>query len=225
MNDPAAHFHSSLLAEKALSFNLMPCVELDDTWLAATPHGHVCCAIGENSYAESQVAQYLLDTFEIAGRYWSDFSAPRTRLALLDRNILQKICMHIGLVLRGPEIRSKVNGAEIKKMRGAIGVQAMEFTFKTAPLIGAPPEFIFDADTDDIRLDLIALGAAYGIHQGAAGDNAYTTRLLFKLPQPLSKPFHGYLQSADACEKSDTLPPIARRVIKEVAPQWLPLFN
>lgn len=225
MTDTATHSQASLLAERALSFNLMPCVELDDTWLEAMPNGELYRTIGKSSYAEPQLAQYLLDTFQIAGRYWSDFSAPRTRLALLERHTLQKVCMHIGLALRGPEIRAEVNGAAIKELRDAVGADAIDFVFKTAPLIGATPEFVFDAGANDIRLDLIALGAAYAIHQEAAGDSAYTTRLLFKLPQKLSKAFHGYLETADVYEKTNALPPITRRVIKEVAPQWLPLFN
>ena len=225
MNDPAAHSQPSLLAEKALSFNLMPCAGLDGTWLDAAQHGRLCHAAAASPDAEPKLGQYLLDTFEIADRYWCDFSAPRTRLALLDRHILQKVCMHTGLVLRGPEIRAELNGAVIKELRDAVGAEAIDFVFKTAPLIGAPPEFIFDADTGDIRLDLIALGAAYAVHPEAANDNAYTARLLFKLPQKLSKAFHACLRTGDVFERTDTLPPITRRVIKEVAPQWLPLFN
>ncbi|MEM8985357.1 MAG: SctK family type III secretion system sorting platform protein [Pseudomonadota bacterium] len=225
MNDLSLHSQSVLLAEKTLSFNLMPCVELDDSWLEAMPQGLGPRIMEENSHVAPQVGQYLLDTFEIADRYWSDFSASRNRLALLDCYTLQKVCMHIGLVLQGSKIRAEVNGAAIKRLRDAVGAEAVNFVFKTAPLIGETPEFYFHTDINDIRLNLIALGVAYTIHQNAAGDSAYTTRLLFKLPKKLSKDLHRHLQTADGHKADDAMPRITRRVIKEVAPQWLPLFN
>ncbi|MEM9618007.1 MAG: SctK family type III secretion system sorting platform protein [Pseudomonadota bacterium] len=220
-----ANSQTRLLAEKTLSFNLMPCVELDDTWLETPSHSQLYRVVRESSDAEPWLAQYLFDTFDIADRYWCDFSAPNTRLALLDRRTLQKVCLHIGLVLRGPEIRAEVNGTAIKKLRSAVGAEAMDFVFRTAPLIGVPPDFAFDAGVDDIRLDLIALGAAYAIRHEAARESAYITRFLFKLPREVSKILQDYSQTSDIHEKTDALSAITRRVIKEAAPQWLPLFN
>lgn len=225
MNDFAETSHAPFLAERTLSFNLMPCLEMDETWLAFFSHGQVCSAIGDNPDAESQIAQYLLDTFNLTNQYWCEFSAPRMRVALLDRYTLQKVCLYVGLVLRGAELRAEVSRAALERLRRDIGGEAMDFLFKTAPLIGAPRALAVNMGADDTRLDLMALGASYSIHYAAADDNAYTKRFLMRLPQKSADAFQRYLESVDPDEKSDALPPVTRRVIKEAAPQWLALFN
>ena len=225
MNDLVTLSQDPFLTERTLSFNLMPLYELDESWLESVPHAQTCLFANETIDAEQWLSQYLLDTFDLTSKYWWDFSAPRARLALLDRHTLQDVCIHIGLVLRGDELRAEVNGATIKKLREGIGKRAMDFAFKTAPLIGTPPKFVLRHRADDALLDLMLLGAAYAIHVKAAADSAYATRFLLRLPYRLSTHLEQYIKDPESHESSDTLPPITRRVMKEVAPQWLPLFS
>lgn len=225
MNDLTISFEDLLLVERTLSFNLMPLYELDQSWLESVPHVQICLMASEIVDAEQWLSRYLLDAFDLTDRYWCDFSAPRARLALLDRRTLQDICIHIGLVLRGDELRAEVNGATLKKLRDGIGAEAMDFAFKTAPLIGAPPKFALRHYTNDMFLDVMLLGAAYAIHLKAASDSAYATRFFLKLPRRLSELLQDFIENSSINESSDELPPLTRRVIKEVAPQWLPLFK
>lgn len=225
MNDLTISSENLLLAERTLSFNLMPLYELDQSWLESVPHVQTCLMASEIVDAEQWLSRYLLDAFDLTDRYWCDFSAPRARLALLDRRALQDICIHIGLVLRGDELRAEVNGATLKKLRDGIGAEAMDFAFKTAPLIGSPPKFALRHYTNDMLLDVMLLGAAYTIHLKAASDSAYATRFFLRLPRSLSKLLQDFIENPNNNESSDGLPPLTRRVIKEVAPQWLPLFK
>ena len=225
MADPAVDPKNALLAERTLCFNLMPLRDLDESWLDVAGYAEMFRMATDVANAERWLSRYLIDTFGLADRYWFDFSAPRARLALLDRRALQDVCIHVGLVLRGPELRAEVNGVAMKRLRQDLGAEALDFAFKTAPLIGAPEDFSLNAGVGDVRLDLMACGAAYAVHVKAAVDAAYARRFFLKFPQALSTPLQGHIEKSYNEEDDEVLSPLTRRVMKEVAPQWLPLFN
>jgi hypothetical protein len=213
------------IKERIVGFNLMPFRDLDESWLDAVPHGHVYRHLNYTPEGERWFSQHLLETFNLKGRYWEDFSAPRTRLALLDKRALQDIFLFVGLVLHGPALRAEVSGVRLKRLRAAIGAKAMEFTFKTAPLLGEPPAISLDRESDDDRLSVMLAGAAYSVHGRIAADSAYGARFAFRLPQSLAKRLEEFAKQSTRKETDDALPALTRRVMKEVAPSWLPLFN
>lgn len=209
---------------KAVAFNLSPLKDLDESWLQTIPNGRLLPHL-RGAAAERWVSRHLLDAFDLAGRYWEDFSAPRARLALLDRQTLQAVLFHVGLVLRGGEIRGELNGARVKQLRAEIGAAAMDFVVKVAPLYGAVPELAYEPELADPRARLMLIGAAYSVHRTAAADAAYIMRLAFKLPNGLCDGLLKLANAHSSDDAGDSLPRVTRRVIKDLVPQWLALFD
>ncbi len=213
----------------AVSFNLSPLKDLDESWLQTLPNGNLVPHL-RGAAAERWVSRHLLDAFDLSGRYWEDFSAPRARLALLDRAALQTVLFHVGLVLRAGEFRNLLDGARVKALRDEVGPAAYDFAVKTAPLYGATPAFDYEPEPNTgMRERLLLTGALHSLHRGAAADPAYITRVAFKLPvslcRCLMKAVSALPPETSWPAPGDTLPHLTRRIVKDMAPQWLTLFD
>jgi YOP proteins translocation protein K (YscK) len=209
----------------AVAFNLSPLKDLDESWLQTLPNGGLVPHL-RGAAAERWVSRYLLDAFDLGGRYWDDFSAPRTRLALMDRASLQSVLFHVGLALKSDAFRNLLDGARIKALRDEIGPEAYDFAVKAAPLYGAPPTFDYEPPAlPDTPARLMLTGAAFSLHGAAAADAAYITRFAFKLPAALCDGLSKVAGARSAAEEGDALPRLTRRIIKDRVPRWLSLFD
>ena len=225
MTEQAAIPQPTLLDERVLRFNLMPVEDMDESWLDGLPNGRLWPVVKQSADGRRWFSKYILDQFHLTGRYWTDFSKPRARLALIDRRALQTVFFYIGLTLKSADIRSEVNGAKLKELRAELGPDAMNFAFRSAPLIGAPPRFAIKHDTDNMRSGVMLAGAAYAVHAGLVSTEAYIKRLCLRLPRAMAEKLQETATGASPDGNADELPRLVRRVVKEVAPQWLPLFS
>ena len=214
------------LEREVLRFNLEPLANLDQSWLEAVSCKDVFLLLRDTPDAWPWLSQHLLNDSGLANSYWEEFSPQRARLALLPRDTIQVIFLYVGLTVRGPEFRSQIAGETLKELRDEIGAEALEFVFRTAPLLGTPPSFALEVDTNTpLRSELILLGALYCAYRAAAKSDAYLKRLALKLPKEIADDFFVLARSSEAQSTDEQVPPLVMRVIREVAPRCLHLLD
>lgn len=131
-----------------------------ESWFAALPHGEACQALAGFPRARARVSHYLLDTLELKDRFFPDFSEPRSRLALLDPDLLANLFLYIGTALRHEEFRNELDGRRVKTLRAELGQTLYEYVTRRVPLSGPVPAYPFEPDNgDDLRQRLIQIGA------------------------------------------------------------------
>ena len=74
-------------------------------------------------------------------------------------------------------------------------------------------------------MNYILLGALYSCHGPSLKDDAYIKRLVLKLPRSIAEEFCVRAQQPQWRNAEPDTPAFVMRVIKEAAPQCLPLFN
>lgn len=209
--------------ELALVFNTQPATYLHDTWFDVVPHGAVARRLSTNPQAAALVSSYLLRVFGLERTYCTDFSSPWARLALLDGPALERLFMHLGLTLRSDELQREVMGERLRSLKQAVGAEGLHFATKRAPLLGVIPHFIFEPDTLDPRTRFILIGARYCTIQLAVFGQPLVRRMTLKLPSTWSA-----CLNAPGPRPSSTnlaaLPPLLRKLIKDLLPTWNPLF-
>ena len=173
-----------------------------------------------SSAATPYLSRYLLEELKLTEAFYFNFEAPRARLALIDAGDLQQLFLYVGLTLRSGEIRGALDGARLKRLRLALGAEALDFVMKRVPLLGKLPQFAFDQDLPNPRDRMILVGAIYSLLPSAASDPAYMGRLALKLPSSLG---HDLLKAGGQGpgEAGTDLRPLTRRLMREIIPRWL----
>jgi hypothetical protein len=213
----------------ALAFNFHPASYLHASWFDTIEHGDMARRLCADPDGAADVSRYLLPRLELMSRFHSDFSNPCSRLALLPGATFEHLCLYLGLVLRSETLRREILGARLRELKKAVGDEAVAFVFKRVPLLGAIPDFPFEPQlpADDLRQRFTLIGARFCILPLAAEGDALLRRVLFKLPQSWASQLAAdddddfYLAEPD---RHAPLPPVVRKLIKELVPQWHPLF-
>ena len=208
----------------ALDFALAPARYVDPSWLADAPHGEAYRRLAGAGACGRRLSRWLIDSFRLAEVDLALFEAPRARLALLDRASFERVTLHVGAALRGDELRGVLSGAERTRIREAIGPEAFAFATAGSLLLGQPPAFGFEPHERSLPTRLIAIGAAFSLSPVAWADPAYVGRVRLKLPKPLARELLGDWTARADLPPDPALPPLTRRVLRECAPQWQPLF-
>ena len=208
--------------ELVLIFNTQPAVYLHDSWFDVVPHGAVARRLSTNPKAAALVSNYLLRTFSLERTYCIDFTNPWARLALLDGPALERLFMHLGLILRSDELQREVMGERLRSLKQAVGAEGLHFATKRAPLLGVIPHFIFEPDTLDPRTRFSLIGARFCTIQLAAFGQPLLRRMTLKLPADWSACLNA--PGPRPPEYSTVLPPLLRKLIKDLLPTWNPLF-
>ncbi|MEM9763362.1 MAG: SctK family type III secretion system sorting platform protein [Pseudomonadota bacterium] len=212
-------------ARLALDFNLAPLVEMDPSWVEVLGVGAAYSTLSSCRQSKPWLAQHLLDTMQVSDVFWTDFSRPRARLALLDGATLQRVLLYVGVCLRHDELRGELDGAVISRIRASIGEDAFEFAIGGAPLIAAGAHFERSVTLTEPRLHFMVTGAAYAIDPRAARVPAYLQRLSLRLPKSVADGFSRALATSGPCDSDAALPPLVRRIVTEIAEPWLPFFD
>ena len=209
------------------AFNFDPLSQIDSSWL--TDHGNAGAKLLESlvhrSDARPKLARYMLDHHMLTGTWWTDFSSPRSRIALLDRDVLQTALLRTGLVLKGDEIRRDLDGAKRRTMRAEIGDENMDFVLRTAPLLGRPEPIDYEGEHLDPRHRLMAFGLAASVDRALLEKNAYRVRLSLRLPKQLAAPLSDLAEADRSLGVSPSLSELTRRILKDFAAPWLTLFD
>ena len=215
---------AATLAAASVDFNLAPIATVDPSWLSAMAHGALIEQLRGEPAAQGWLSAHLLGKFDISDAYWTDFGPSRHRLALVDPPILQLLCLRLGLVLRGEEVRREIDGARLKALAARIGEDNLQFAVRAAPLLGRPPAFDYESGIREVRLRYMMIGAAFALPSVAMADRGYATRVALRLPREMHEELFGLAALRPASEEP-TLPTLAKRILREVGPSWLPLFD
>ena len=205
------------------AFNLDPLAQIDQSWLAGSPHATIFEDLSREPTPRPWLNRYLLRDAEIADDFWTDFSAPRARLALLDRSTLQRLLVRVGLVLNGDAIRKEFDGGKRRKFREQLGEDDFNFVMREATLLGRHAPLEANAGFGDQRLGFMAVGAAHALPHDLLASKAYRNRLAFRLPKDLVSTLEEFATSARGGD-SAPLTALSKKILQGVAPKWLPIF-
>lgn len=216
----------SALAARCLAFNLAPVDYVHPSWYAAVETGAFLEGSAKVPSFRAAVSEALLDRFGLSRLFALDFAAPRARVVLLDREVLESLLLYVGAALRNTELRSVLDGRRVGYLRREIGPGAYDFATKRVRLLGPLPDFAYGAGeaAGRVRDSLIRTGAAYTLSVRALEDPAYRQRVALILPREESTRLMEDLPVAGVPE-GDGLPPLVRRILKEFGPRWLPFFD
>jgi hypothetical protein len=178
------HAHAAGLLTAALEFNFLPIRYIHDSWLAALPHGAPLASLRCCRRVEQRLSRQLLVEFDLAGRYWFDFTVPASQIALLDGASLEKLVFYTGLALNARHISRIVARDELLPLKQSLGETAYLFAVKRAPFLtplsaqGELPERY----AEDMREHLTISGLKCLSQLLAGYGPALTQRLRLKLP-------------------------------------------
>ena len=211
--------------EAVLIFNTQPALWLHDSWFDRLPQGSIARRLRTVPQAAPWVSCYLLRAFGLAQRHCLDFASPWARLALLDGPALERLFLHLGLALRHRDLGQEILGEQLRRLKTALSAAEWNFAVKRAPLLGAIPLFTFEPDTADLRTGFTLIGGRFcAVHLTPFG-RPLLARLTLKLPATWSATLN--LSAAPAVSGSVTgadLPPLLRKLLKDLLPTWNPLF-
>ncbi len=210
---------------ETLDFNLAPIGYLDPSWYEAFDHGPLMRALSFRPASRSWLSRRLLEDANLNAMHWTDFRRPRTRIALLDRESLQRVLLHIGLVLAHDTLRTELDGAAVKRLRRSVGAGALDFAIRSGPLLAPPLDVNLIDGPEEPRLRFMFVGARHALDPQAATAPAYRARLAWKLPAVLAEPLAAPSWPQAGDPKGGSVPRLVGRLIKELAPEWLPLFD
>lgn len=217
----------------ALAFNFQPAGYLHDSWFDHLPQGELIRRLRDEPASAVPINRHLRQILTLdRDSLMQDFSARRSRLALLDGAALMRLSWYAGLALRSHALRSELLGTRLRRLRQALGEEAFTFAVKRAPFLGTIPDFPFEPETDDPQTRFLVIGARYCVLQVAELDGKLARRMVLKLPRDWADWIDPQddtgtrLPDKAANEHQDNsgLTPLLRKLIKERLPRWTPLF-
>ncbi|NJN46701.1 MAG: SctK family type III secretion system sorting platform protein [Candidatus Competibacteraceae bacterium] len=221
MVDESLGLPDSRWLKRALTFNFHPVAYLHDSWFDTLPYGDLMRRLRTMPRAAPQVSRHLLQALGLEQDYWYDFSDRRTRLALLNGPTLERLFLYLGLTLRSTELRGELLGERLRPIKQAVGEDGFAFAVKRAPFLGGLPDFSFEPETDDPHTRFSLIGARFCADQLPA--EALLKRMALKLPVAWSSLLTANPQPSPVTI-DPSLPPLLRKLIKELMPKWTPLF-
>ncbi len=211
-------------APVALTFNFDPRGFVHDSWIASVPHGELARRLRDEPGAVAQASRYLRRALELEGDYCDDFSAPRSRLALLDGDSLSRLSLYLGLALRCRELQTEMRGERLRSVKRSVGDEAFTFAVKRAPFLGSMPAFPYEPGSDEPKLRFTLIGLRFCAAQVADLSGGLRRRMMLKLPREWMPAFE---MTDDGPARPDTgggPASIVLKLIKEILPRWHPLF-
>ncbi|MCP3877881.1 MAG: YscK family type III secretion system sorting platform protein [Sulfitobacter sp.] len=208
----------------ALTFNFDPCSFVHDSWIASVPHGVLAQRLRDEPGAVAQASRYLRQAFELEGDPCDDFSAPRSRLALLDGDSLSLLSLYLGLALRSHELRSEVRGERLRSVKLSVGDDAYAFAVKRAPFLGSMPVFPYEPGSDEPKLRFTLIGLRFCVAQLADLNSGLRRRMMLKMPRDWMPAFETAEDRTGRPDADNGLASIVLKLIKDILPRWHPLF-
>jgi len=208
----------------ALVLNFCPAVYVEDSWLDEIPHGLLVRRLRTEPLAGPYLSRFLREALELNSAYCDDFSDPMARLALLDGDSLQRLFLYLGLTLRSAELRTEIRGAQVNRLKRALGDRVYAFALRRAPFLGSLPDFPFEPGSTDPAERFAQIGLQYCWGRFAVLGAGLVRRLFLKLPRDWSAGLSARAGFGTALATPPELPPLVRKLVKEVLPRWTPLF-
>jgi len=207
------------LAAAIVEFNCLPSRYAHPSWFAALPHGALLLGLRASPRIPPPLSRHLLAAWGLEGQYCCDFSAPATRLALLDSATLTQLVLYAGLTATAAYVRRTVERDKVAALKQRLGEAAFLFALKRAPFLSGVkplPDALHRASPDAFHQITLIAGLQCLAASLKGRERALRRRLLFKFPQGWAVSF--------AASKA-TPPPAAcarlfDQLLWELAPQW-----
>lgn len=222
MVDSCLGLPNALWHEQALIFNTQPARYLHHSWCERLPHGALLERLRDSTRARAALSRHLLMTFKLDGRYVEDFANPWARLALLDGPWIERLMRRLGLALRSPRFRLELSGERLRHLKSTLSTEDWNFVMREAQLLGRIPVFHSEPQQSDAdpATHFGLIGMRFCVLRGlGALDTALIRRLALKLPADWAPTL-----SVHRVPRSAELPPILRKLLRELPPAWTPLF-
>jgi hypothetical protein len=201
-----------------MDFALRPSRYMHDSWAEALFTPELWARLRQSRRASPHVDRMILADLGVAQTVPAGFDTAAARLALLDAATLDRLSLHMGLVLDGAAVRQTITAEAVRGLRNTLGAETYAFAVQRAPLLAAahPPVERRQADGD-------LLPRVRGVGRAALGT------ALAGLPEPIFKRFRLKLPQDDATDftptsRSAQAATLAVRVLKETEPRWASLF-
>lgn len=203
-------------------FNLLPSRYMHASWADELFTPDLWERLRQSSRAEPHINGMILDDLGVGGTFPTTFDTPAMRLALVDGETLERLSLHLGMVMDGTALRTTIAGDAVRQLRETLGAESYLFAVQNAPLLAriAPAAPSASAsDTPDLPLveHLRSVGMAL-IGSAMAGlPKDIFKRFRLKLPRATNTDFI----LSDGAARALTL---TTRVLKETEPRWASLF-
>ena len=177
-----------------------------------------CLASSRRS--EGRLAAHLAEQIGFAVGQTYDFADPRQRLWLLPGDLLLPALRRLGLALNAGGVVRTIDRQHAMRLRRELDPEDQGFVFKRAPLLvdmAAPADLDLPAEEPlPVVFERSGLAAAGGLL--AEVPEGVLQRLRLKLPKHLAPHVAGAEGSIERAW------PLARKIVKDMAPQWNGLF-
>ncbi|MCC9620365.1 Yop proteins translocation protein K [Thalassospira sp. MA62] len=218
---PSPDFKSAITLRddwpQTYAFNFLPLEYVDVTRLPATLGQDILEMAGKSHAAAGHLNKYLLEEFDLIGKWITGFETALTRaLALMPTSLFIDTIRFLGLCCAGQTIRNLMTPGDIRQCKNQIGTPEFDFVITKSPLI-APQQILPNADMPMDAMtpvNILASGAAIMGCAIAPAPDALQRRLELKLPKDITLEATGIDLSARVANG------VVKRVIREVAPQW-----
>ena len=211
--------------EPALVLNFHPATYVHPSWLGPMDHRRVIELLRNEPASAIPVSRHLMHALELDRCHCEDFSTPFARLALMDGDAAARLYLYVGIALRSDELRGQIAGHQVRAVRDSLGAEAHAFGVRTSPLLGLIPEFSFEPEADDPTTRLSLIGAVYcWSHLQPKPEEAVLRRALLKLPASWEPYLSTAWDNPEGRDSGEDLPSLVDKILKEVLPEWRPLF-
>ena len=207
----------------ALEFNFLVAASVHASWLTGSPHAELLLSLREQRAALPWLSHYLADFLNLPEGYWTDFSSPLSRVALLQPAALESLCLHLGLALASASLRNELSGERVRRLKQALGQHEFLFATRRAPLLGVPPGFECEPDVGDPYQQYALTGARF-ISARLARMQVLRRRIVLKLPAAWGDALMTEASGHPIEGHREPMTPWVRKLINEAIPEWKPLF-
>ena len=142
-------------------FNYYPNRYIHPSWVECLENGEIIRKLLRSARSEDNLAEYLLERFELKEKLWFEFDSPLRRLMLQPRDAILKVVMFAGALLNGEYLRHAIHRDDMMRLRRGIGDVLFEFVHHEAPLefnVGELPRIAPPKPGTDLRAHLAGSG-------------------------------------------------------------------
>lgn len=142
-------------------FNYYPNRYIHRDWVARLENAQIIQKLLKSAHSEDNLAEYLLERFELKEKLWFEFDTPLRQLMLRPRSDILRIAMFAGAVLNSKHVRHAIHRVDVLRMRRGFGDILFDFALNEAPLLFDPkslPSIAAPASNANVQAHLAGSG-------------------------------------------------------------------
>lgn len=142
-------------------FNYYPNRYIHPSWIERLENGSIIKKLLHNARSEDNLAEHLLERFELKDKLWFEFDTPLRALLLKSRNDILRAVMYAGAALNSKHARHAIQREDVLRMREGFGAKLFDFAVNEVPLmfdVENFPQIAAPAPNADIQAHLAGSG-------------------------------------------------------------------